>query len=64
MIQSMSIVYLLMYLPLLAAVAFVIGASRHEKVPLILDQAGKNALWITSFMFSIYLVLQVVSWIV
>ncbi len=61
---NMSIGYLLLYLPLLAAVSLVIGASRHEKTNLILDQAVRTAVWVTSFMLGIYLVLQIVSWLV
>lgn len=60
----MSWGYLLMYLPLLAAVSFVIGGSRHEKTHLILDQAMRTAIWISTFMLTIYAVLQIVSWIV
>ena len=61
---NMSIGYLLLYLPLLAAVSLVIGASRHEQNHLILDQAVRTAVWISSFMLGIYLVLQIVSWLV
>ena len=64
MVVSMSLGYLLMYLPLLVAVSCVIGASRHEKPNLILDQILRTAAWITSFMLIIYAVLQVVSWMV
>ena len=64
MVISMSWGYLLMYLPLLAAVSLVIGGSRHEKVNLILDQALRTGIWVTSFMLTIYAVLQVVSWMV
>ena len=64
MVISMSIGYLLMYLPLLAAVSCVIGASRHEQTHLIVDQIIRTAVWITSFMLGIYAVLQVVSWMV
>lgn len=60
----MSIGYLLLYLPLLVAVSLVIGASRHEQNHLILDQAVRTAVWISSFMLGIYLVLQIVSWLV
>ena len=60
----MSIGYLLLYLPLLVAVSLVIGASRHEQTHLILDQAVRTAVWISSFMLGIYLVLQIVSWLV
>ncbi len=64
MVVNMSATYLFLYLPLLAAVSLVIGASRHEKTTLILDQAMRTAVWITSFMLGIYAVLQLVSWIV
>ena len=64
MVVSMSLGYLFMYLPLLVAVSFVIGASRHEKTALILDQTMRTAVWVTSFMLGIYAVLQIVSWMV
>jgi hypothetical protein len=53
-----------MYLPLLICVSCVIGASRHEKRALIIDQIIRTAVWITSFMLGIYVVLQVISWMV
>ncbi len=62
--MSMSWAYLAMYVPLLVSVACVVGATRHEKKPLILDQILRNGAWITIFMLGIYAVLQVVSWIV
>lgn len=58
----MSIQYLLLYFPLLLAVSFVIGASRHEKRQLIVGQIIQNAFWITTFMLIIYAILQIVSW--
>ena len=61
---SMSIEYLLLYLPLLVAVSFVMGATRHEQPRLILQQTQRTAVWITSFMLIIYAVLQIVSWLV
>ena len=64
MVVSMSLTYLFMYLPLLAAVSFVIGGTRHEKTHLILEQTFRTAAWITSFMVGIYAVLQLVSWMV
>ncbi|RMF37619.1 MAG: hypothetical protein D6753_17265 [Planctomycetota bacterium] len=64
MLINSSLAYLFMYLPLLAAVAFTIGATRHEKRELILEQSVRNAIWITTFMLTIYAVLQVVSWMV
>lgn len=59
---TMSLEYLLLYLPLLVAVSCVIGATRHERKDLIMEQIRKTALWITSFMLMIYAVLQLVSW--
>lgn len=64
MVVSMSLGYLLMYIPLLVAASCVIGGTRHEKPELILNQVLRNAGWITSFMFCIYLVLQLISWMV
>lgn len=61
---SMSVEYLLLYLPLLVAVSVVMGATRHEKPLLILQQTRRTAVWITTFMVIIYAVLQVVSWLV
>lgn len=61
---SASWSYLLMYVPLLVAVSFVIGATRHEKRELIIDQTVRTAVWITSFMFCIFVVLFFVSWLV
>lgn len=59
---AMSLEYLLLYLPLLAAVACVVGATRHERSGLILEQTRKTAVWITGFMLVIYAVLQLISW--
>ncbi|GIW97174.1 MAG: hypothetical protein KatS3mg111_0507 [Pirellulaceae bacterium] len=64
MLINSSWAYLLMYIPLLAAVSFTIGATRHERRELILDQAVRTAVWITSFMLVIYAVLQILSWMV
>ncbi len=62
MVVSMSVGYLLLYIPLMLAVSFVIGGTRHEKKHLILDQTKRTAVWVTSFMLGIYVVLQLVSW--
>lgn len=63
-IVSTSIGYLLMYIPLMAAVSMVIGATRHEKRSLIIDQSLRTAAWVTTFMLIVYAVLQVVSFLV
>lgn len=60
----MSWTYLLLYLPLLLASAAVIGATRHEKRELIIQESISNAVRITSFMLVIYIVLQFFSWMV
>ena len=59
---TMSLEYLLLYLPLLVAIACVIGATRHERRDLVIVQARKTAVWITCFMLVIYAVLQLISW--
>lgn len=59
---AMSLEYLLLYLPLLAAVSCVVGATRHERANLMLEQIRKTAVWITCFMLVIYIVLQLISW--
>ena len=64
MVVSMSWTYLLLYLPLLLASAAVIGATRHEKRELIIQESISNAVRITSFMLVIYIVLQIFSWMV
>jgi|694.fasta_scaffold00031_33 hypothetical protein len=64
MVVSVSWFYMLMYVPLLAATAAVIGATRHEKRELIISEILGNAFRITLFMIGIYAVLQVVSWCV
>lgn len=59
---TMSLEYLLLYLPLLVTVSCVVGATRHERRELILEQTRKTAIWITGFMLVIYAVLQLISW--
>lgn len=63
-IVSTSVGYLLMYIPLMLAVSLVIGASRHEKRQLIVEQSLRTAAWVTTFMLIVYAVLQVVSFLV
>ncbi|MEZ6136818.1 MAG: hypothetical protein R3C53_18130 [Pirellulaceae bacterium] len=60
-IISTSWLYLFLYLPLMIAVSMVIGATRHEQTPLIIRQSLRTAVWVTSFMLVIYVVLQFVS---
>jgi len=58
---SISPTYLLYYLPLVVAVAFVFGATRHEDTQLILKHAFQTARWITGFMGVIFAVLLILS---
>ena len=64
MVVSMSWAYLIMYVPLLIACAGVLGATRHEKRELIIREVMGNTFRITLFMVVLYLVLQIVSWLV
>ena len=50
-------------LPLLVSVSLVYGATRHELIGPILVHAGKSAWWMVSFMFSVFAVLFVLSWL-
>ena len=54
---SIGPTYLLYYLPLLAAISLVYGATRHEDMRLILRHAMYTAYWITAFMGFIFLIL-------
>jgi hypothetical protein len=63
-IVSTSWSYLALYVPIMIAVSLVIGATRHEKKALIIDQAIRTGVWITSFMLVVYVVLQVISFLV
>ncbi len=63
-IVSTSWSYLSMYIPLMLAVSLVVGASRHEKKALIIDQSLRTAVWISTFMLIVYAVLQIVSYLV
>lgn len=49
-------------LPLLVAVSLVYGATRHEYLQPILHHAYKSALWMVSFMFTVFAVLWALSW--
>jgi hypothetical protein len=50
-------------LPLLVSVSLVYGATRHELMGPILHHAWKSAVWMVSFMFSVFAVLWVLSWL-
>ncbi|MBM4001082.1 MAG: hypothetical protein FJ297_16365 [Planctomycetes bacterium] len=48
-------------IPLIVAFSLVYGATRHELMSEILQQAIRAGVWITGFMFTIFAVLFVVS---
>jgi hypothetical protein len=50
-------------LPLLVTVSLVYGATRHELMQPILVHAYKSAVWMVSFMFTVFAVLWVLSWL-
>jgi hypothetical protein len=58
---SISPTYLLYYLPLLAAISLVYGATRHEDMRLVLRHALYTAYWITAFMGIIFLILLIMG---
>ena len=61
---SISPTYLLYYLPLIIAVAFVFGATRHENTEMILKHAFETAQWITGFMgviFAVFFILNLIT---
>lgn len=51
-------------LPLIVAVSLVYGATRHELMGPILNNALRAAVWIVSFMSIIFAILYVISWAV
>jgi hypothetical protein len=61
MLANLQIWYLL---PLLVSVSLVYGATRHELVGPILHHSWKSAWWMISFMFTVFLVLWALSWLV
>ena len=48
--------------PLIVAVSLVYGATRHELPGPILHHAFKTAVWMLTFMGTIFAILFVVSW--
>lgn len=51
-------------LPLIVSVSLVYGATRHELMYPILVHAYRSAVWMLSFMLSVFAVLFVLSWLV
>lgn len=50
-------------LPAIIAISLVYAATRHEPMGPILWHAGRVAVWIVGFMFLVFMVLQVFSWL-
>ncbi|MEO8496760.1 MAG: hypothetical protein ABI614_16950 [Planctomycetota bacterium] len=51
-------------LPLIVSVSLVYGATRHELMGPILNNAFRAAVWIGGFMAVIFAVLVAISWAV
>lgn len=51
-----------MAVPLVIAVSLVYGATRHERMRPILENAFRAAVWIVGFMAIIVVILVLVSW--
>ena len=49
-------------IPLIVSVSLVYGATRHELIGPILNNAFRAATWITGFMGIIFGVLLLISW--
>lgn len=61
---AISWTYLLYYLPLIASISLVFGATRHEDMRLILKHALHTARWITTFMAIVFVAMLVMDWMV
>jgi len=51
-------------LPLIVSISLVYGATRHELMAPILNNAFRAATWIVGFMATIFVILWAVSWFV
>jgi hypothetical protein len=49
--------------PLIVAISLVYGATRHEYLVPILQNALRAAWWIISFMGLIFLILLIMTWL-
>lgn len=49
-------------LPLIVSISLVYGATRHELIKPILHNALRAGTWVAGFMFIIFLILWVISW--
>lgn len=61
--QSTDINQLWYVVPLIVSVSLVYGATRHELMGPILNNAVRAAIWIVGFMGIIFVVLFGVSWL-
>ena len=52
------------YLPLLVAISLVYGATRHELPGPILKHAWHTAVWMTTFIGAIFVVVLALTWLV
>ena len=50
--------------PLIVSISLVYGATRHESMGPILNNAVRAATWIVGFMATIFVILWAVSWFV
>jgi len=50
--------------PLIVSISLVYGATRHESMAPILNNAVRAATWIVGFMAMIFLILWAVSWFI
>ena len=48
--------------PAIVAISLVYAATRHERLTPIILHAGRVAVWIVSFMFVVFVVLQAINW--
>lgn len=48
--------------PAVIAVSLVYSATRHERMRPILVHAGRVAVWIASFMFVVFVILEILNW--
>lgn len=51
-------------LPLIVSICLVYGATRHELMPQILDHSVRFCVWMITFMFTIFAITFLLSWLV
>lgn len=47
--------------PLVVSISLVYGATRHERMLPILEQSGRFAVWLLSFLGALFVILWLVS---